>query len=99
MAVYRAVGFSPRALRLSFSLRFGLVAATGALLGLAAGAAFADQAIGLLLRSFGIGAFRAEMDAVRLLFPGLLVALLFAIFAALFSRGLKERRLSATLAD
>lgn len=98
-AVLMALGYTSAQLRWSFALRMGIVAAAGALVGLALSAAFADAAIGALVRLFGIGAFESALGFADGIAPAALIVALAAASAYACSRRIARARPAALFAD
>lgn len=81
LTVYRVTGFTVTDLRFSFALRFGVVAAIGALGGLLVSMLLTDTLLDRLLRMAGISGFTSHPDFWALILPALVVSLLFTLFA------------------
>lgn len=81
LGIYKAIGFSTAQLRVSFALRFGLVAVVGSLLGTIFAAIFTDPLVSFVMKLAGISNFASNPDWVRILFPAFIVTLLFTGFA------------------
>ncbi len=86
MAIYKSLGLRSSALRLSFALRFLLVSAVGATLGILLSMLVSDSVIGSLFKMFGIGQFAVPFGLLGTLFPPTIVIVLFFVFALLLSR-------------
>lgn len=97
MGIYRSLGFTAMRLRISFALRFGMVAFAGALLGIAGSSFLTDTLIGALLRMFGISNFSSHLDAGNALFPVLMVTGAFMVFAWLAAGKIKTDKLAILL--
>ena len=98
LAVFRAIGFSANRLRQTFALRIALVVMMGSVLGTLLACVFADTLIGRLLSGFGIGSFHSDTGA-SIFIPGILITLLFAIFALLASRRIRRLELKNLLTE
>lgn len=81
MGIYRAIGFSPDRLRLSFSLRFGIVSGVGSVLGSLLAVLFTDPLVAVLLRQFGISNFSGKPSVLDIMIPIVAVTGLFMFFA------------------
>lgn len=90
LGVYRALGFSVRALRTSFALRFLAVALAGALVGAVLAMLFGSSITGTLFGLFGVGAFDIRMPWWEALAISGAFAFVFALAAFGFSRGIKR---------
>lgn len=99
LGIYKALGYSCARLRLSFSLRFGLVSVLGSIMGILLAAAVTDPLAAVLMRSQGISNFSSSPEIGTILFPGVLVVLLFMGFSWLASGRIKRVRLSGLTAE
>lgn len=90
LGIYRAMGFSVKSLRLSFALRFLAVSAAGGLLGSIATMAAGGHLVGTLFSLFGVGAFEISLPLWETIAISLTFALIFALFAYVFSKGIKD---------
>lgn len=90
MAVYKSMGLSTERLRRSFALRFLAVAAAGTAAGILLSVALADEIIGKLFRSFGIGDFNAGFGVMGTFLPFVVIPGLFFLFAWAFSAKLGQ---------
>lgn len=99
LGIYRAIGFSPERLRISFSLRFGIVSGAGSVLGCFAAILFTDPLVAALLRQFGISNFSGEPSALDIMIPIVVVMGLFTLFAWLDAEKIKKMRLTVLVAE
>lgn len=99
MGIYRSFGFSAVRLRISFTLRFGMVSFLGAVIGLFASALLTDILVAALLRKYGISNFSSHLTAGNILLPTLDVILAFTIFAWFVGRKIGTDRLTTLFAD
>ncbi|MCH5195401.1 MAG: ABC transporter permease [Oscillospiraceae bacterium] len=90
MAIYKSLGLSSGALRLSFALRFLIVVFIGTVIGLLVSALFGDIAIASLFKMFGICEFGSGFSVLGTILPLVSVPLLFFVFALAFSAKLKR---------
>ncbi len=97
MGIYRSFGFTAMRLRLSFTLRFGMVSFLGAAVGLLGSALFTDILVAALLRMFGISNFSSHPAAGNVLLPALVVIGTFTVFAWLVAGKIKTGNLVALL--
>ncbi len=81
LGIYKALGFSTGALRITCALRFTTVALIGAVLGCVFSAAFTDRIVGFFLKMAGISSFSSELGIWQMAFPALGVMMLFTLFA------------------
>lgn len=90
MGIYKALGFTNRSLRLSFSLRFAMVALLGSTIGLILANFLTDTIVSAAMKLAGISNFASAPSVVSVLLPALTVTLLFAGFAFLTADRLKR---------
>ena len=99
MAVYKSIGFTAGRLRLAFTLRFGVVVASGAAVGVLLSGVFADRMIASVLKLFGIGSFHSGFGPAGSVPPAGMVTGLFLLFAYLVSGRVKKAELTALMND
>lgn len=88
--IYKTIGFTDRRLRLSFALRFGMVAVLGSLIGMVLAAILTDPLVAAVMKFAGISNFASGPEAISALFPVALVTLLFMGFAYLAAGKIKR---------
>lgn len=98
LGIYRAIGFPPDRLRLSFSLRFGIVSGAGSVLGSLLAILFTDPLVAALLRQFGISNFSGKPSALNIMIPIVTVTGLFMLFAWLDAEKIRKMRLTVLVA-
>lgn len=98
LGIYRAIGFPPDRLRLSFSLRFGIVSGAGSVLGSLLAILFTDPLVAALLRQFGISNFSGKPSALNIMIPTVTVTGLFMLFAWLDAEKIRKMRLTVLVA-
>lgn len=81
LSIYRAMGFSSGQLRCSFALRFGMIALLGSTLGTILSAFLTDPLVAMLMRMEGISNFSSQPDIFTAVLPGIVVIVLFLLFA------------------
>lgn len=86
LAIYKSIGFTSGELRVSFGLRYGIVATLGTLLGTVVSAFVAYSLLSALLRNFGIGDVRVVMHIGQMVWVAGII-ILFVFLFALFSSG------------
>lgn len=91
LGVYKSLGFSAWRLRRSFVIRFGLTSLSGSLLGMTLSAWATDPLVAVLMRMEGISNFSSHPGLGTVLFPGIIVILLFSGFAWLASGKIRKR--------
>jgi len=91
MGIYRSFGFTAMRLRVSFALRFGMVAFTGAVTGILCSAFLTDVLVAALLRMFGISNFVSHPTAGNTLLPTMAVILAFVVFAWFLSGKIRRK--------
>lgn len=83
LSIYRTLGFSAGQLRRSFSLRFGVIALLGSILGTIFSAFLTDPLVAVLMRMEGISNFSSQPGIFTVVLPGIVVIVLFFLFAYL----------------
>lgn len=83
LSIYRTMGFSAGRLRRSFSLRFGVIALLGSILGTILSAFLTDPLVAVLMRMEGISNFSSQPGIFTIVLPGIVVIVLFFLFAYL----------------
>lgn len=97
--IYKAMGFTDRRLRLSFALRYGIVAALGSVVGAILAAAFTDSLVGLVMKFAGISNFVSHPGLISVLFPVVLVTLMFMSFAYFAAGKVKRTDLTVLITE
>jgi len=97
MGVYRSFGFTAMKLRISFTLRFGMVSLLGALSGVVCSAFFTDPLVAALLRTFGISNFSSHPSIGNVLLPALVVITAFTVFAWIVAGKIRTGKLIALI--
>ena len=83
LSIYRTLGFSAGQLRRSFALRFGVIALLGSILGPVFSAFLTDPLVAVLMRMEGISNFSSQPGIFTVALPGIIVIVLFFLFAYL----------------
>ena len=99
MGIYKAIGCSTRMLRLSFSLRFGIVSVIGAAVGTVLASIFTDPLVSAVMRLAGISNFASHPDISSIVLPGLSVILLFFGFSYLAAGRIKKSDMAVLTAE
>ncbi|MDO4554580.1 MAG: FtsX-like permease family protein [Lachnospiraceae bacterium] len=99
LGIYRAMGMSSRALRLSFALRFAMVSSLGSLFGVLLGIFFTDPLAALILRMEGISNFSSHPGILTVLLPAVVVTVMFTGFAYMASTKIKEMTLTNLITE
>ena len=95
LSIYRTLGFSAGRLQRSFSLRFGIIALLGSILGTFLSAFLTDPLVAVLMRMEGISNFSSQPGIFTILLPGMVVMMLFLLFAYLAARKIREAPLAS----
>ena len=90
LGIYKSLGFSSESLRMTFSLRFTVVASMGAGLGCICSVVFTDKIIGYFLKIAGISRFTSELTLVQMVLPAFGVVTLFTVFAYAASEKIRK---------
>lgn len=94
LGIYKAIGFQTNRLRLTFALRFGMIAAAGAVIGTVLAEFLTDSLVSAVMKLAGISNFASAPDAGSILLPAGVVILLFTAFAYLAAGKIKKTDLS-----
>ncbi|MCD2492349.1 ABC transporter permease [Lacrimispora sp. NSJ-141] len=97
--IYKAVGVTDRRLRISFSLRFGIAALAGSIIGAALASVFTDPLVSAVMKLAGISTFASRLDAASALLPVVAVVTLFAGFAYLAAGRIKRTDLTILITE
>ncbi len=99
LTIYRALGYTVGGLRGSFTLRFLLVSAAGALAGTLLSSLFTDPLVDQVMRTSGISGFSSHPEGAALLFPPAAIILLFTLFAYLISGRISRMELASLIGE
>lgn len=99
LSIYKSIGCSVGMLRWSFAMRFGVVAAVGAVIGILAAIFVTDPLVSAVMRRMGISNFASHPSAGNLLAPGVVMILLFVMFAYLAAGKIKKEDMAVLTAD
>lgn len=99
IGIYKAMGFTTGQLRISFALRFGVVAVIGSLLGTVLAAALTDTLVSTVMKFAGISNFASSPGALSMTFPAVIVTLLFMGFAYLAAGKIKRTNLTELITE
>lgn len=80
LGIYKAIGFSPAGLRLTFSLRFAIVSLLGGFAGTVLAAALTDLLAGNMMKFAGISNFSSSPGFFAAVLPVTVVTVLFTVF-------------------
>lgn len=90
LGIYKSLGFTSGKLRLTFSLRFGIIAAAGSVIGIGLSGLITDTLVGELLKICGIYNFSSSLNLLQMLIPAVWVAILFVLFAYVSAGKIKK---------
>ncbi|MBS6643915.1 MAG: FtsX-like permease family protein [Clostridiaceae bacterium] len=99
IGIYKAIGFDSAQLRGSFSLRFGITALLGGVIGAGLAAVFTDPIVSGIMKMAGISSFASVPTVGNTLFPAVIVILLFMGFAYGASRNVKKVDLTVFITE
>ncbi len=99
LGIYKAIGFSSASLRLTFALRFAMVAVLGGFLGTFLAAVITDPIVSSVMKLAGISNFVSHPNFIGLVLPMVVVTLLFAIFGGLVAGKVKKVPLTVLVVD
>lgn len=80
LGIYKAIGFSPAGLRLTFSLRFAIVSLLGGFAGTVLAAVLTDLLAGNMMKFAGISNFSSSPRFFAAVLPVTVVTVLFTVF-------------------
>lgn len=90
LGIYKAIGFTSRKLRLTFALRFCLVAVMGSVIAILLAVVCTDPLVSAVMKLAGISNFASYPGLGEILFPAGVVTILFMIFAYLAAGRIKK---------
>ena len=99
LGIYKAIGFSSSALRLTFALRFALVSVLGGLAGTLLAAAVTDPLVSAVMKLAGISNFVSNPNFVSVILPMAVVTVLFTAFGWLSAGRIKKVPLTVLIVD
>ena len=99
LGIYKSMGCSTRMLRITFSLRFGIVATIGAAGGTILAAVLTDPFVSAVMRLAGISNFASRPSPSNIVLPGLIVILLFLGCSYLAAGKIKKADMTVLTAD
>ena len=99
LGIYKAIGFSSSALRLTFALRFAMVAVLGGFVGTLLAAAVTDPLVSAVMKLAGISNFVSNPHFVNVISPMVVVTVLFTVFGWLSAGKIKKVPLTVLVAD
>ncbi len=99
MGIYKAIGFGTNSLRLSFAIRFGIVAFSGSLIGTALAALLTDPLVSTAMKLAGISNFTSSPSVGSVILPSVIVILLFFCFAYIAAGKIKKTALTVLIAE
>lgn len=99
IGIYKAIGFTAQRLRLSFALRFGIVAIISSVIGVLLAAVLTDPLVSAVMKFAGISNFASAPGVLSILTPAVLVTLLFMGFAYLTAGKIKRTELTVLITE
>ncbi len=99
LGIYKAIGFQTNWLRLTFALRFGIVAVIGSVIGIILAAFLTDPLVSAVMRLAGISNFASAPGLGTILLPAGIVILLFIAFAYLASGKIRKSGLTILITE
>lgn len=99
LGIYKSIGCATGMLRMTFSLRFGIVAVIGAALGTVLAFFLTDPLVSAVMRLAGISNFASHPTAVNILMPGIIVIFLFTGFSYLVAGRIKKEDMTVLTAE
>lgn len=99
LSIYKTLGFTTKQLRMTFAIRYGLIAGIGSVFGIFISNIFTDTLVGTLMKLYGIANFTSHLSIVTMFLPGIIVSVLFMMFAYWVSRKMKYLDMNELLAE
>lgn len=99
LGIYKAIGFSPAGLRLTFSLRFAIVSLLAGLAGMALAAVLTDPLAGSMMKLAGISNFSSSPGFFAAVWPVMIVTVLFTVFGWLSAAKIRKVPLAVLTAE
>lgn len=90
LGIYKSLGFLSGSLRLAFAIRFGIVAFLSSAVGILLSMYLTDPLANRILKICGISHFTSHPSLSAMLIPGIVVCVLFFVFAYLASGKVKK---------
>jgi hypothetical protein len=94
LGIFKAIGFSVSQLRITFAVRFGMVAFIGSIIGVLLAEFFTDPIISRIMRLEGISNFVSNPTVGSALLPMAVVVTSFTVFAYLYAGKIKNVNLN-----
>lgn len=99
LGIYKAIGFHTNRLRLTFALRFGMVAFIGSIIGTILAEFFTDPLVSAVMKLAGISNFASAPSLVEILLPAIIVTALFTGFGWLAARKIRKTKLTVLISE
>lgn len=99
IGIYKAIGFSDNQLKVSFALRFGMVALLGSIVGVLLAHMLTDPLVSSVMKLAGISSFSSSPTVGSVMLPAGVVTLLFVVFAWLAAGIIKKTDLTLLIAE
>jgi ABC-type antimicrobial peptide transport system permease subunit len=99
LGIYKAIGFKTKNLRLTFALRFGLVAVLGSIIGTCLATALTDSLVSAVMKLAGISNFYSSPAPGEIILPSVIVTALFFCFAYMAAGKIKKVNLTELIAE
>lgn len=99
LSIYKVLGFTTEQLRITFAIRYGIIAGLGSMIGILMSFLLTDVFIGNLMKLYGISNFVSHPGVISIIIPGILISALFMLFAYLTSRKMKYLNINELVSD
>lgn len=99
LGIYKAIGFGTNRLRLTFALRFGMVALLGSIIGIIAASALTDPLVSAIMKLAGISNFTSSVSVRSALLPAGIVTVLFVVFGWLAAGKIRKIKLTVLIGE
>lgn len=94
LGIYKAIGFSPACLQLTFSLRFAVVSFLGGFIGMVLADILTDPLVSHMMKLAGISNFSSNPEMFTVVLPVVAVTVAFAVFSWFFAVKIRKVPLS-----
>ncbi len=99
LGIYKAIGFGTNRLRLTFALRFGMVALIGSTIGTILAEFFTDPLVSSVMKFAGISNFASAPNLAEILLPAIIVTALFTGFGWLSAGKIRKTKLTVLISE
>lgn len=99
IVIYKVIGFRTEKLQMAFALRFAITALVGSVVGIIFATFLTDPLVSTVMKLVGISNFKSNPNIISILFPAIMVIVLFTGFAYLAAGKIKKVNLEMLIAE